>query len=82
MVTEKNNFSSNAWHNFAKDKIISKYKNDKPWRKVKQIYSPPPFYKGEGGTNYAYIQLLSNWVCKHHSGMSLRVSLEKWNLEK
>ena len=30
MVAEKNNFSSNAQHNFAKGKIISKYKNDKP----------------------------------------------------
>ena len=48
MVTEKNNFSSNAWHNFAKDKIISKCKNDKPWRKVKQIYSPPPLKRGGG----------------------------------
>ena len=32
MVAEKNNFSSNAWHNFAKDKVISKCKNDKPWK--------------------------------------------------
>ena len=30
MVTEKNNFSSNAWHNFAKGKVISKFKNNKP----------------------------------------------------
>ena len=27
MVAEKNNFSSNAWHNFAKGKVISKCKN-------------------------------------------------------
>ena len=32
MVAEKNNFSSNAWHNFAKGKVISKCKNDKPWK--------------------------------------------------
>ena len=29
MVTEKNNFYSNAGHNFAKGKVISKCKNDK-----------------------------------------------------
>ena len=32
MVTEKNSFSSNAQHNFAKVKVISKCKNDKPWK--------------------------------------------------
>ena len=32
IVTEKNNFSSNAWHKFAKGKVISKYKNCKPWK--------------------------------------------------
>ena len=31
MVTEKNNFSSNALRNFAKGKVISKFKNDKPF---------------------------------------------------
>ena len=30
MVKGKNNFPSNAYHNFAKGKIISKSKNDKP----------------------------------------------------
>ena len=30
MVAEKNNFSSNAQHNFAKSKVIYKYKKDKP----------------------------------------------------
>ena len=30
MVVEKNKFSSNAWHNFAKGKVISKCKNDEP----------------------------------------------------
>ena len=30
MEAEKNSFSSNAWHNFAKGKVISKCKNDKP----------------------------------------------------
>ena len=29
MVADKNNFSSNAQHNFAKGKVISKCKNDK-----------------------------------------------------
>ena len=29
MVAEKNNFSPNAWHIFAKGKVISKYKNGK-----------------------------------------------------
>ena len=28
MVAEKSNFSSNAKHNFAEDKVISKHKND------------------------------------------------------
>ena len=30
MVTEKNNFSSNTKHKFAKRKVICKCKNDKP----------------------------------------------------
>ena len=30
MVAEKNNISWNAWLNFAKGKVISKFKNDKP----------------------------------------------------
>ena len=30
MVTEKNNFPSNVQHNFAKGKVISTCKNDKP----------------------------------------------------
>ena len=30
MVAEKNNFSSNGQRNFAKGKVISKCKNDKP----------------------------------------------------
>ena len=32
MVAEKNNFSSNAQLNFAKTKVISKCKNNKPWK--------------------------------------------------
>ena len=32
MVAEKNIFCSNAWHNFAKGKVTSKCKNDKPWK--------------------------------------------------
>ena len=32
MVAEKI-FSSNGQHNFAKDKVISKCKNDKTWKK-------------------------------------------------
>ena len=31
MVAEKK-LSSNASHNFAKGKVISKCKNDKPWK--------------------------------------------------
>ena len=31
MVAEKN-LSSNTLHNFAKFKVISKYKNDEPWK--------------------------------------------------
>ena len=32
MMAEKNNFSSNGEHNFAKSKVISKCKIDKPWK--------------------------------------------------
>ena len=32
MVAEKYNFSSNAYYNFAKGKVISKCENDKPWK--------------------------------------------------
>ena len=32
MVAEKNNISSNALHNLAKGKVISKCKNDEPWK--------------------------------------------------
>ena len=31
MVVEKKYFRSNRWHNFVKEKVISKCKNDKPW---------------------------------------------------
>ena len=40
MVAEKNNFSSNAWHNFAKGKVISKCKNDK-LKKIKSKKCQP-----------------------------------------
>ena len=39
MMTE-NFFSSNAWHNFAKGKVISKCKNDKPWKKLNRKSTP------------------------------------------
>ena len=42
MVTEKKIFPSNAWHNFAKGKVISKRKNDKPSKNVIGKV-PPPF---------------------------------------
>ena len=48
MVAGKNNFSSNtnAKHNFAKRvyKVISKCKNDKPWKNKlnRKSASPPP----------------------------------------
>ena len=32
MVTEKIFFSSNGQHNFAHGKVVSKCKNDKPWK--------------------------------------------------
>ena len=42
MVAEKNIFSSNAWHNFAKGKVISKCKNDKPWKnELGKVPDPP-----------------------------------------
>ena len=46
MAAEKNNVSSNAWHNFAKGKEISKCKNDKPWyNQIGKVPAPPPFKK-------------------------------------
>ena len=42
MVAEKNNFSSNAWHNLAKGKVISKCKNHKPCKKqIGKVPAPP-----------------------------------------
>ena len=38
MVAEKKFFSSNAWHNFSKGKVISKCKNDKSFL----IFKIPP----------------------------------------
>ena len=35
-------FSSNAWHNFAKGKVIFKCKNDKPWKTEIGKMSPCP----------------------------------------
>ena len=45
MVTEKNNFSSNAQHNFGKGKVTSKCRNDKPWKNYIGKVSAPPFKK-------------------------------------
>ena len=42
-------FSSNAWHNFAKGKVISKCKNDKPWKKLIGKVTASPFKKTCGG---------------------------------
>ena len=44
MVAEKN-ISSNAEHNFAKFTVISKYKNDKPWKKLDGKSASPPLFK-------------------------------------
>ena len=41
MVAEKNNFSSNLYHNFVKSKVISKCKNHKPSWNLIQL----KFYK-------------------------------------
>ena len=43
MVGEKNYFSSNAWHNFAKGKVISECKNDKPWKDLIGKVPASPF---------------------------------------
>ena len=44
MVAEKNNFSPNAQHDFAKGKIISKCKNGKPWKnEIGKVPAPTPF---------------------------------------
>ena len=58
MVTENNNFSLNAYHSFANDKVISKCKNDKSFLKfsdsplsveVIRIYFPPALKRMRGG---------------------------------
>ena len=38
VVAEENNFSSNAQHNFAKCKAISKCKNDKLWKYLQLLF--------------------------------------------
>ena len=77
MVTENNNFSSNAYHSFANDKVISKCKNDKSFFKIfrfspfgggNQNLLPTRFKKdgggGGGGGDYAkYEFLLFHEVC-------------------
>ena len=41
VVAEKNNFSSNAQHNPAKVKVISKCKNGKPWKnEIRKVPAP------------------------------------------
>ena len=42
MVAEKNNFSSNAHHNFARSRVISKCKNDKIFQ-TEKVPVPRPF---------------------------------------
>ena len=43
MVAEKNNFSSNAYHNFAKGKVISECENGKPWKNLIEKVPATPF---------------------------------------
>ena len=46
MVTEKKNFFSNAQqHSFAKGKVISECKNDKPWKNEIRKVSIHPFLR-------------------------------------
>ena len=46
MVTEINFFFSNAEHGFAKGTVISKCKNDKPWKnEIGKVSAHPPFKK-------------------------------------
>ena len=43
MVKEKKFFFSNAKHSCAKSKVITKWKNDKPWKNEIGKVSAPPF---------------------------------------
>ena len=53
MVTEKNNFCGNASHSFAKSKVISKCKNDKPCLKlIRKSVSPPPLLSRPAPATY------------------------------
>ena len=74
MVTENNNFSSNAYHSFANDKVISKCKNDKSFFKIfrfspfgggNQNLLPTRFKKDEGGVGVAGVggTMLSTSSC-------------------
>ena len=51
MVTEKNNFSSNAQYNSVKSKITSTCKNDKPWKPYSILPTSINFqiHSSEGG---------------------------------
>ena len=51
MVAEKI-FSSNGQHNFAKDKVISKCKNDKTWKKIKGKVPAPLLLKRSAPARY------------------------------
>ena len=52
MVTEKNNFSWNAQHNFAKGNVIFKGKNEKPWKNEIEKCRPPPILRGPAPAPY------------------------------
>ena len=43
MVAGKKIFVSNAYHNFTKGKVISRCKNDKPWKNEIQKVPAPSF---------------------------------------
>ena len=81
MVTEKNIFSSNAWHSFAKGKVISKCTNNKPWKNLIGKLPAPPLLlrrpalhhkrgggEGRGGPKYETTTLNKATIKKFFDG--------------
>ena len=52
MVAEEKNFYSNAYHNFANGKVISKFKNDKPYKNEIGKVPVPSLLRGPAPAPY------------------------------
>ena len=55
MVADRNNLSSNAWHNFAKGKVISKYKGHKSLKNsIGKLAAPSPLSRRPAPAPYLH----------------------------